>query len=157
MKHILFFALAVLCVQISFSQKIVRSTLGSFGPSMKNGSVLIQQTVGQPSLTSFIKSEHGSLRQGFHQPFYYETERNELNALIFPNPNNGQFGFQVNLADNEPFKYTIVDQSGKEVLSSNGLGNQLTSVSINQPATGLYHLQITSGKRVSSFKISIIH
>jgi hypothetical protein len=140
------------------AQTIVRSTIGSIGSSMGNGTVTIQQTAGQPSATSFVKSENGSaLRQGFHQPYYYEIERNDLNAAIFPNPNNGQFSFQVDLQENESFNYVVLDQAGKEVLKNLGLGNSLTEVSIENPATGLYHLQISSGKRISSFKISVIH
>lgn len=148
----------VTCSNGSFSQQIARSTIGSIGSSMGNGTITIQQTAGQPSATSFVKNENGSaLRQGFHQPYYYEIERNDLNATIYPNPNNGLFSFQVDLSENEPYNYVVLDQAGKEVLKNSATGNQLTEVSIEQPATGLYHLQITSGKRISSFKISVIN
>ena len=140
------------------AQEIVRSTIGAFGSSIGNGTISIQQTVGQPSATTFVKNEDGSaLRQGFHQPYYYEIERNELNATIYPNPNNGQFSFQVDLQENESYTYLLLDQAGKEVLKNSSSGNQLTDVSIEQPATGMYHLQISSGNRISSFKISVIH
>ncbi len=158
MRNSLLLTLFLLGSFSSFSQQIVRSTIGSIGSTMGNGTVTIQQTAGQPSATSFVKSENGSaLRQGFHQPYYYEIERNDLNAAIFPNPNNGQFSFQVDLEANETFNYVLSDQNGREILKNIGDGNQLTQVSIEQPATGLYHLQITSGKRISSFKISVIH
>jgi hypothetical protein len=125
---------------------------------MGNGTVTVQQTAGQPSATTFVNNEDGSaLRQGFHQPYYYEIERNDLNATIYPNPNNGQFSFQVDLQENESYNYVLLDQAGKEVLKNSGSGNQLTDVFIEQPATGLYHLQILSGNRISSFKISVIH
>lgn len=157
MKYILH-SIVLLCSFNSFSQQIVRSTIGSIGSSMGNGTVTIQQTAGQPSATTFVKNEDGSaLRQGFHQPYYYEIERNDLNATIFPNPNNGQFSFQVDLLENESYDYIILDQAGKEVLKNSGSGNSVTEVSIEQPATGLYHLQISSGKRISSFKIYVIH
>lgn len=142
----------------SLSQEIVRSTIGSLGSSMGNGTVTVQQTAGQPSATSFVKNDDGSaLRQGFHQPYFYEIERNDLNATIYPNPNNGQFSFKVDLSENESFNYVVIDQAGKELFKNSGSGNQLTDVSIEQPATGIYHLQISSGKRISSFKISVIH
>ncbi len=152
-----FITLSLLVSQFS-AQEIVRSTIGAFGSSIGNGTISIQQTVGQPSATTFVKNEDGSaLRQGFHQPYYYEIERNELNATIYPNPNNGQFSFQVDLQENEFYTYLLLDQAGKEVLKNSGSGNQLTDVSIEQPATGMYHLQISSGNRISSFKISVIH
>lgn len=152
-----FITLSLLVSQFS-AQEIVRSTIGAFGSSIGNGTISIQQTVGQPSATTFVKNEDGSaLRQGFHQPYYYEIERNELNATIYPNPNNGQFSFQVDLQENESYTFLLLDQAGKEVLKNSGSGNQLTDVSIEQPATGMYHLQISSGNRISSFKISVIH
>ena len=158
MRNYLLFTLFLLGSFSYFSQQIVRSTIGSIGSSMGNGTITVQQTAGQPSATSFVKNEDGSaLRQGFHQPYYYEIERNDLNATIYPNPNNGQFSFQVDLSENESYNYVVIDQAGKEVLKNTATGNQLTEVSIKQPATGLYHLQITSGKRISSFKISVIH
>lgn len=158
MRNYLLFTLFILGSFSYFSQQIVRSTIGTIGSSMGNGTITIQQTAGQPSATSFVKNEDGSaLRQGFHQPYYYEIERNDLNATIFPNPNNGQFSFQVDMLENESYNYVVLDQAGKEVFKNIGNGNQLTEVSIEQPATGLYHLQITSGKRISSFKISVIH
>ena len=141
----------------TFSQQIVRSTIGSIGSSMGNGTVTVQQTAGQPSATTFVKNENGSaLRQGFHQPYYYEIERNDLNATIYPNPNNGQFSFQVAVDDNVAFDYQLVDQQGRSVLKNSGTGNNLIEVNIEQPATGMYHLQIVSGDKSSSFKINVI-
>jgi hypothetical protein len=141
----------------TFSQQIVRSTIGSIGSSMGNGTVTVQQTAGQPSATTFVKNENGSsIRQGFHQPYYYEIERNDLNASIFPNPNNGQFSFQVAVEEGVAFDYQLMDQQGKLILKNAGAGNNLIEVNIEQPATGMYHLQIVSGGRSSSFKINVI-
>jgi hypothetical protein len=153
----IFFLSFLICFS-GFTQQIVRSTIGSIGSAMGNGTLTIQQTAGQPSATSFVKNDDGSaLRQGFHQPYYYEIERNDLNATIYPNPNNGQFSFQVALQTNEIYNYFLLDQNGKEILKKSGFGNQLTEVSIEQPVTGFYHLKISSGKRFSSFKIYVIH
>lgn len=139
------------------AQTIVRSTIGSIGSSMGNGTVTIQQTAGQPSATTFVKNENGSaLRQGFHQPYYYEIERNDLNATINPNPNNGQFSFQVAVDENVAFDYQLMDQQGRAVLNHSGSGNNLIEVNIEQPATGMYHLQIVCGDKTSSFKINVI-
>jgi len=157
-KQYLFLFYLVLITANFKAQSLRSSTIGSIGSTMSNGTITIQQTAGQPSATSFVKNDDGSaLRQGFHQPYYYEIEQDDLNATIFPNPNNGQFSFRVDLQENESFNYVLLDQNGKEILKNIGIGNQLTEVSMEQPATGLYHLQIISGKRISSFKISIIH
>jgi hypothetical protein len=140
-----------------FGQEIVRTTIGSIGSSMGNGTVTVQQTAGQPSAISFVKNEDGSaLRQGFHQPIIVETETNELNALIFPNPNNGNFSFQVDVAENIPFDYFLMDQQGKLILKESAAGNELIPLTIAQPAPGMYHLIISSQDKSSSFKISVI-
>jgi hypothetical protein len=140
-----------------YAQEIVRSTIGAFGSSMGNGIVTVQQTAGQPSATEFEKSDDGSsIRQGFHQPYYYEIERNDLNATIYPNPNNGQFSFQVAVEEGVAFDYQLMDQQGRLILKNAGAGNNLIEVNIEQPATGMYHLQIVSGGRSSSFKINVI-
>jgi hypothetical protein len=140
-----------------FSQQITRSTIGSIGSSMGNGTISVQQTAGQPSATSFIQKSNGAaVRQGFHQPYYMEMERNDLNAVIFPNPNNGHFSFQVDLPENSSFTYQLVDQQGKMVLSNVGSGNSLVEVAIQQPSIGMYHLQIVCGDLVSAFKINVI-
>ena len=139
------------------AQSIVRSTLGALGSSMGNGTVTVQQTAGQPSATTYVKNDDGSaLRQGFHQPYYYEIERNDLNATIYPNPNNGQFSFQVAVEEGVAFEYQLMDQQGRLVLKNSGNGNNLIEVNIEQPAKGMYHLQIVSGDEISSFKINVI-
>jgi hypothetical protein len=150
------FILFFLFSQQALSQQIVRSTLGSIGSSMGNGTIMVQQTAGQPSATSFVKNEDGSaLRQGFHQPYYIEAERNDLTATIYPNPNNGHFCFQVALQEDEQYAYVLLDQARKEIFKGSGLGNQLSEVSLEQAASSLYHLNITSGQRMSSFKIAV--
>ena len=141
----------------NFSQQIVRSTIGSIGSSMANGTVTVQQTAGQPSATTFSKNENGSaIRQGVHQPYYYIIERNDLNATIYPNPNNGEFMFQVAIDESITFEYKLLDQQGRTVIQNIGNGNHLIEVKIDQPATGMYHLRIESGENTSSFKINVI-
>lgn len=150
------YLLFILLSQQAFSQQIVRSTIGSIGSSMGNGTVMVQQTAGQPSATSFVKNGDGSaVRQGFHQPYYIEQERNDLQVLIYPNPNNGMFSFQVALPDDQPYTYVLLDQAGKEILKSSGSGSQLTEVSIEEASTGIYHLNILSAQCLSSFKIAV--
>jgi hypothetical protein len=87
-----FFLFACFFFQIVYSQTITRSSIGTFGSTTNNEGITIQQSVGQPSLVNNEINEEGTgLRQGFQQPIYFEVESNELNATLFPNPNNGQF------------------------------------------------------------------
>jgi hypothetical protein len=156
-KIFITFSILLSAIYNGNAQTIVRSTIGSIGTSMGNGTLTVQQTAGQPSATSFVKNEDGSaLRQGFHQPYYYEIERNDLNATIYPNPNNGQFSFQVAVEEGVAFEYQLMDQQGRLVLKNSGNGNNLIEINIEQPSTGMYHLQIVSSDKTSSFKINVI-
>ena len=141
------------------SQIMMRSTIGAIGGSLSNDKMVIQQTVGQPSAISYVQKEDGAaFRQGFHQPHIsYHTETNELNALIFPNPNNGLFSFKTEDSTNAPLSYEIFDQSGKIILTGIGKSNEVVPVEIPNPSSGIYHLILSQESKTSSFKISVNH
>jgi hypothetical protein len=155
------FLIGIIFTLLSFNtnaQEIVRSTIGSFGSTATSNNVIIQQTAGQSSATSHINKNDGSgIRQGFHQTLYAQAVLNELNAQIFPNPNNGTFSFQVDLFNSEPFSYQITDITGRLLLNESAIGNILVPVEIIQSTSGIYNLLITSGTQSSLFKINIIH
>jgi hypothetical protein len=155
--HLLAFCL-FFC-QYSFAQEIVRSTLGSFGTSVDDKSILIQQTIGQPSATSFSSQQDGTaLRQGFHQPYYYLiTGKSSFMIKVFPNPNKGSFSFQADLSDSDFFEYRLVDPFGKIILNNTSWGNNIISIKLNQPISGIYCLQIFNKTKSSSFKIVVIN
>jgi hypothetical protein len=158
MKKHLFSIICFCIVYNSYGQIIARSAIGSFGSSTSNEKHLVQETAGQSSGINNSTQEKGSsFREGIHQPFYYEIERNDLNALIYPNPNNGQFSFIVDLPMNEVFDYNIIDQNGKIITSKNGQGNTAIPVSIEQTTSGMYYLKIVYSNQVSSFKINVIN
>lgn len=139
------------------AQTIVRSTIGSIGSSSQTGEVFLQHSAGQPTLVGNEKIENIGLRQGFIQPIQFIEEQNELDVTLFPNPNQGFFSFTVNQETNESFSYILFDQHGKLLLQSEALSNQLTPISIENPTTGMYHLKVSCGHRISSFKINVIH
>jgi len=148
----------VVLASFSFGQKIVRSTIGAIGSSSNHNGIIIQQSVGQPALTSNDKSEKGmGLRQGFIQPVWFETESNDLNVILYPNPNQGDFSFQADIAEDLTYDYEILDLQGKVVLRGKGLGNELVNVSIDNPARGMYHLNVKTEDKTSAFKINVIY
>jgi hypothetical protein len=141
-----------------YGQKIVRSTIGCIGSSLNNNGIIIQQSVGQPALITNEKFNDGSgLRQGFIQPIWYETESNDLKVTLYPNPNQGEFSFQTSLTDELDFDYEVMDQQGKIVLKGSGLGNSLMSVNIPNAARGVYHLNVRSEAKISTFKINVVY
>ena len=148
----------VLLASFSFGQKIVRSTIGTIGSSSNYNGIIIQQSAGQPALTTNEKLENGAgLRQGFIQPIWYETESNDLSVILYPNPNQGDFSFQSDIAEDLNFDYEILDLQGKVVLRGKGLGQELVEVSIANPERGMYHLNIKTEDKTSAFKINVIY
>ena len=142
----------------AFSQRIIRSTLGTLGSSDVKNEIRIQQSIGQPSLISHENNGNGyGLRQGFIQPSWYEIYSNELHIQLYPNPNNGVFYFQADLENDEDFEYEVIDQQGKIIFQSEGLGNELINVTIENPARGMYHLNVRNREKISSFKINVIY
>jgi len=148
----------VVLAYFSFGQKIVRSTIGAIGSSSNHNGIIIQQSVGQPALTSNDKSENGmGLRQGFIQPIWYETESNDLNLMIYPNPNQGDFSFQADIEEDLNYDYEILDLQGKVVIRGKVSGNELVEVSIVNPARGMYHLNVKTEDNTSAFTIHVIY
>ena len=148
----------VVLASFSFGQKIVRSTIGAIGSSSNQNGIIIQQSVGQPALTSNDKSEIGmGLRQGFIQPVCFETVSNDLNVILYPNPNQGDFSFQADIEEDETYDYEILDLQGKVVIRGQANGNELVEVSILNPARGMYHLNVSTEDKTSAFKINVIY
>lgn len=147
---ILFYDLA------SFSQQIYRSSIGAIGNSSSAHDITLQQSIGQPAIVTNEKNDGTGLRQGFLQPFTFTVESNELDVHLFPNPNQGEFSFQVNVDNDTKFNYQLFDQSGKLIEFSSAIGNFLVPVKISNPAQGLYHLKVSTDSKTSSFKIIVI-
>ena len=158
MSRYIILSIYIIITSFSFGQKIVRSSIGAIGSSSNQNGIIIQQSGGQPSLTTNDKSDNGvGLRQGFIQPIWYEIESNELNIVLYPNPNQGDFSFQTHLNENENYEYEILDLLGKVVLRGEGHGNELVKVSIVNPARGMYHLNVNTKNKTSAFKINVIY
>ncbi len=91
MKRTYIFIIFFFCIAInSFAQKIIRSSLSSFGNvSYQNGTVY-RQTIGQPSSTSVFTNDKTNLRQGFQQPVLSvnsnSSKEKECTLYLTPNP-----------------------------------------------------------------------
>jgi hypothetical protein len=139
-----------------YAQKISHSVIGSLGSSSNSEGIIFQQTIGQSAIVTNEKNDGTVLRQGFLQPLTFTIERNDLNVNLFPNPNQGEFKFQVNVDNDTKFNYQLFDQSGKLIEFSSATGRSLVPVKILNPAQGLYHLKVSTDSKTSSFKIIVI-
>ena len=143
--------------EVIYAQRITHSVIGSLGSSSNTDGTIYQQSIGQPAIVTHEKSDNGTgLRQGFLQPFTFTVESNELDVHLFPNPNQGEFSFQVNVDNDTKFNYQLFDQSGKLIEFNSAIGNTLVPVKILNPAQGLYHLKVNTDSKTSSFKIIVI-
>jgi hypothetical protein len=85
-----FLLLLIFCASASVqAQKIIRSSMGSFGNSTTEGGNAFRQTVGQPSSTNVLSEDNIVLRQGFQQPLSGKAKMKaikECTLYIGPNP-----------------------------------------------------------------------
>lgn len=151
-------AILTLCfTQSVTAQTIGRATLSAFGNSASVDGMFIQQTVGQPALVSHsLVSNEISINQGFQQPFIFNVSNIQHEILLYPNPNNGNFSFQLNEGTFSPYTYNLYDVTGKLILNGESILDNKVDIQINGVATGVYHLQILQGEVKSSLKVVII-
>jgi hypothetical protein len=156
MKILIFLTLIFLVIPTINAQTLTRSVIGSFGNSTTMEGITLQQSVGQPALVNNENFEGTGLRQGFQQPIMFIEEQNELNVLLYPNPNQGEFSFIVDEDSEIKLQYQLFDQQGKLIFQGQTEANLLTPISIQQPSPGMYHLKVSDGTKNSSFKVNVI-
>jgi hypothetical protein len=156
MKILIFLMLIFLVTPTINAQTLTRSVIGSFGNSTTMEGITLQQSVGQPALVNNENFEGTGLRQGFQQPIMFIEEQNELNVLLYPNPNQGEFSFIVDEDSEIKLQYQLFDQQGKLIFQGQTEANLLTPISIQQPSPRMYHLKVSDGTKNSSFKVNVI-
>jgi hypothetical protein len=86
---------------------------------------------------------------------------NEYNVQIFPNPNNGQFTLNMQLADGEQASYEVFDMVGKSLLKeSNIVGSQnVVQKDITMPVDtkGFFIIRVLTSNGYSYTKKLVIH
>lgn len=156
-KWIYAIILVLLQTMVCNSQSLVRSTIGAFGGSTNGDVFFVQHSVGQPSAIQFKEFADGSgIRQGFNQPYYIvKNAQVTLEVLLYPNPNNGVFSFQLLNMGQQEYLFEISDQLGRLCYSGSGLGDEIIKVELNPNQSGLCFLMIHHEQSVSTFKILI--
>jgi hypothetical protein len=156
LKKLILFGIVFWIYSTTNAQILTRLTIGSFGSSVNNDGITLQQSVGQPALVNNVNVEGTGLRQGFQQPVSFIEDQNELNVRLYPNPNQGDFSFIVEEEIEIKLQYQLFNQQGKLIFQGKTDANILTPISIQNPSPGMYHLKISNDTRVSSFKVNII-
>lgn len=145
------------------AQEIIRSTFSSAGVSSNfdenNTTYVIQQSIGQQSITGTSLGNDFILRQGFIQPpidvVISVPEDNTLAAFIFPNPFKSRITVKFLEEIEAPIDIIVYDVLGRLIVNKKQQVNGLeTIIYLDQLASAQYLLSITAG--VKQFNASII-
>jgi membrane-bound inhibitor of C-type lysozyme len=160
-----FIILLVLFVSIiSNAQSIERQVISSMGASYNNGSIKVDQTVGE-TVISTESSLNIIITQGFHQPEsdlsidVPEIER-EVKMSIYPNPTSSQVFLDITKVDAKSITLQLIDLTGKLLFAKEGVSPISTKETLDMStfATGAYFLLVRDekGRAVENFKIELL-
>lgn len=129
-----------------FAQKLVRSSMSSFGNSKTESGTTFRQTVGQPSNTSVVSAENTAVRQGFQQPLNGKANakaQKQCTLHLNPNPAISEVTVSVkeNVGANEIKLYTTTGQLVLETRNTTSANYKMDVSTLN---AGIYMLNITS-------------
>jgi len=152
MRSLLILSLFITSLSVS-SQRLMSSTLSSFGGSSNTSGVYLSHTAGQEGRVDSKKEENLSLQQGFEKNIFSFSRKmtlsNKIEFELFPNPTRSEFTIQTNLTEEEYLDVTIYSLAGK-LLYTNQY-QKYNSIQVSLPtslASGTYLIKLStpSGK-----------
>lgn len=141
---------------------LVRQTLSSNGASvsLNNGSdhLVVQQSIGQSSVSGKGTSHHTLLRQGFIQAplgTNFKLKLSELQISNYPNPFYDRITVDWSEETLREVKVILRDCTGKVVLETacSGMNHSYMNIETHHLSAGSYILQVTSDDRVYTSKL----
>lgn len=137
--------------QTTSNKALARSTVGVAGATEKlsvgNETYIVQQSIGQASITGTQENDGHILRQGYIQPDAWDKiiDKNvplSLEVVLYPNP----FISNISLAFNEQINSDVIvalfDLTGKKVFAKNYTANQQIDVEANHLPAANYILRV---------------
>ena len=142
--------------QSTESAYLVRSTVGASGSSesivVDNKSYVVQQSIGQASVTGTFNNARYTLRQGFIQPnvlakIIDPNMSIDLVATFYPNPfiENVTLAFTEKIEGN--ISVVIFDLLGRLVFSKNYPANQNLNMRFNNLSVAGHILKVTANNK----------
>jgi len=137
------------------AQNLQRSSLGSSGSSTEitssDNTYYISQSVGQNSVTGTLINGENAIRQGYQQPpirvEIISEDSSGLEAFIFPNPVETYVTIQFSEVLKTVINIVVYDITGKVILENKEAPTNSFNVDMSSYSSGVYLLNITSGKR----------
>ena len=137
--------------QTTSNTALARSTVGVAGASEKvnvgNTTYIIQQSIGQASITGTQENDGHIVRQGFIQPDAWDKiiDKNvpmSLEVVLYPNP----FIHTISLAFSEKISSEIIvalfDLTGKKIFAKSFPANQQLDIDANSLRASNYILRV---------------
>jgi len=127
-----------------FAQSIEPSVIGSAGDFYSNSTAQLSFTFGE-MITETVTSTNNIITQGFQQPEetnvgIYESELNNLNLVIYPNPTRDIVTLNFK-ETNYSGEYYLFDVTGK-LLAQNVINNSTVVINLTSYTEGVYFLKI---------------
>lgn len=153
MKNIISLCFLLLLAWQGKSQNV----FGSVGGEGQAGSMNVQYTVGETSVTT-VENDSTLLTQGFHQPNLTVTALEAAflpgTLTVFPNPTAGVINVQFADIPLENIVIVLFDLAGKQLLTAQANADRWQA-DLSDWAGGYYLLRVTDTvtKQSNSFKI----
>ena len=145
-------------IYISNAQSLHHQTLSAMGTTAQIGSagLLVQQSIGQSSITGTFNSSTAYLSQGFLKGL--PSLSNELvlpfDVIAFPNAFTERIRFRFTSDLTEPTQVRIHDSQGKKVYSQQHLPkNREIEVQLSHLAPGMYLVDLSTANRSTQIRI----
>jgi PKD repeat protein len=85
-----------------------------------------------------------------------DAEIENVNYVIYPNPNNGQFDLKMESAGNETVKIKVYNLIGEIVYETETINDNMTKkINLDNVSNGVYFVKISSGNNESTKKMII--
>lgn len=143
----------------SYSQEIVRESIGSNGASKSINNIHFNQSIGQQSaLNGTVSYNNITLRQGFQQPVFRVeqntlTDITELDIVVYPNPFKYDVGIKFAQKPIDNIYISIFDNRGKIIKNLSFIPQIEITIPCRELARGSYVLNITTSNKQYSTNI----
>ncbi len=159
MKRIALLAFIMVLSSKLDAQLIYPQVFSSFGGNLKNETVQLTWTAGEP-LYETVSSNVGILTQGFNQTVYITTDIPDFppyplpNLTVFPNPFQGILYVNLPTESSETLGIQLFDMFGRCILIKKTNSN-LEELHLPHIANGMYVLRITRSNRIlKTFRVA---
>lgn len=141
MRYYLLTGTCLLLYFHSNAQSISPQVVAASGNTTQNGSVILEQTIGEPLTVSYA-SGSDMLTQGFHQPAVSAVgieEWAQANVTLFPNPSADYA--EVHVPSLVYTEYSVYDAAGR-LVARQPLESDQFKIDIQNYESGTYKLAL---------------